>query len=146
MGNFEVYIEEPPLRKRLDRLTRWAMYISTAMWAVLSVLIPESSISSIPHGPMWDSIIAFVLGMSSIVAAMAVLHGKRIVELAASPFVTAGLLPFLFGAVLDDDWALVCAVGSLIFANLARGNALRTAVRRATTIKEMVDINGSGTN
>ena len=145
-SSLEVYIEEPPLRKRLDRLARCAMYAATAMWAVIAIMFPVANITAIHHGPGCDMLISLLLGLSSAVAALAALHGKRIIELAASPFVTVGILPFFLGALIDNDWALACATGSLIFANLARGNTLRTAVRRATTIKELTDKNVRSTN
>lgn len=135
----EVYIEQPPIRRLIDRWSRSAWYLSALCLAVFSVVYPDAEITAVPHGTVWDFIIAVILGVSSAVGVYATMRGRRMIELGVSSFVAAGLIPFCVGAIVDHDMAMAAATAIAICATVARGNTLRTAVLRATTVKEMVN-------
>lgn len=134
----EVYIEQPPIRRVIDRASRSAWYLSALLLAMVSVIYPDAAVTAVPHGTVLDFIIATILGVSSAIGAYATMRGKRMIELGVSSFVAAGLIPFCAGAIVDHDIAMAAATAISICATVARGNTLRTAVLRAATVKEMV--------
>ena len=143
----EVYIEQPPIRRLIDRGARSAWYLSALFLAVSSVIYPDAEVTAVPHGTMWDFIIAAILGLSAAIGVYATLRGQHMIELGVSSFVAAGLIPFCAGAIVDHDIGMAAATAIAICATVARGNTLRTAVLRATTVKEMVDYtNGDHTS